>query len=90
VCTFAFTCTLTPLHSPHSPGPHTPLLIHPATATTRPALAYPALPCLQACGFYPQVGRLLPRPPNDQKARTSVLTRKDERVRIHPASTNAK
>jgi HrpA-like RNA helicase len=43
-----------------------------------------------ACGFYPQVGRVLPRPPNDSKAKTAVLTRKDERVRIHPASVNAK
>lgn len=94
---------------------------------------------MQACGFYPQVGRVLPRPPNDAKvgtpfrslhamaracalyklllpaqeheqgqefnaawarrltliltvpqAKTSVVTRKDERVRVHPASVNAK
>ena len=45
---------------------------------------------LQACGFYPQVSRLLPLPPNDRKARTSVMTRKGEKVRIHPASINAK
>ncbi|KAL4422956.1 hypothetical protein ABPG75_009153 [Micractinium tetrahymenae] len=43
-----------------------------------------------ACGFYPHVGRLLPLPPNDKKARTSVLTRKGEKVRVHPASVNAK
>jgi hypothetical protein len=36
------------------------------------------------------VGRVLPLPPNDRKARTTILTRKDERVRIHPSSTNAK
>ncbi|KAL4451226.1 hypothetical protein ABPG77_009298 [Micractinium sp. CCAP 211/92] len=43
-----------------------------------------------ACGFYPHMGRLLPLPPNDRKARTSVLTRKGEKVRVHPASVNAK
>lgn len=36
------------------------------------------------------MGRLLPLPPNDKKARTSVLTRKGEKVRVHPASVNAK
>jgi hypothetical protein len=33
---------------------------------------------------------VLPLPTNDRKARTAILTRKDERVRIHPSSTNAK
>ena len=57
----------------------------------------PSLPSLrplplppQACGFYPHIARVLPLPPQDKKARTAVLTRKDERVRIHPASVNAK
>ncbi len=63
--------------------------LHPTTTHLPPPL--PA-PCLspQACGFYPHMGRLLPLPPNDRKARTSVLTRKGEKVRVHPASVNAK
>ena len=63
-----------PTPRPLSPGPPPP----------------PALRGLQACGFYPQVGRLLPLPAHDRKARSAVLTRKDERVRIHPSSVNAK
>jgi len=44
----------------------------------------------QACGFYPMIGRILPVPARDAKAKAQVLTRRDERVRIHPASTNSK
>lgn len=69
------------------PGPRTRPL-PPAATDQHPPLPAPGPG--QACGFYPQVGRLLPRPQNDGKARTTVLTRRDERVRIHPASVNAK
>ena len=43
-----------------------------------------------ACGFYPQIGRLLTVPKQDPKVRTAILTRNGEKVRIHPASVNAK
>ena len=36
------------------------------------------------------IGRLVPVPARDIKARTSVLTRSGDRVRIHPASINNK
>lgn len=69
-------CTLhIPLHRSSPPKYHHHH--HPTTTT-------------KACGFYPHMGRLLPLPPNDKKARTSVLTRKGEKVRVHPASVNAK
>ena len=41
------------------------------------------------CGFYPQIGRLLTVSKNDFKAKASILTRKGEKVRIHPSSVNA-
>ena len=42
------------------------------------------------CGFYPLIGRIKPLPARDQKARTALLTRDGDNVRIHPASTNCK
>lgn len=36
------------------------------------------------------IGRLVPVPARDTKARTSVVTHNGDRVRIHPASTNSK
>lgn len=45
---------------------------------------------LQACGYYPRIGRLVPVPAFDTKARTSMLTREGDRVRVHPASINSK
>lgn len=81
--------------SPHA-GMHAQrclLSLRPESLSHNPCfrrLPSPPLHPSQACGFYPQVGRLLPRPPNDAKARATVLTRKDERARIHPASINVK
>ncbi|GAB4819950.1 hypothetical protein N2152v2_006996 [Parachlorella kessleri] len=51
-----------------------------------------------ACGFYPQIGRVLARlgprgadGQSDQQSRgkATLVTRKDERVRIHPTSINS-
>jgi ATP-dependent RNA helicase DHX36 len=43
-----------------------------------------------AAGLYPLVGRLLPIPRGDAKARPSLVTRRDDRARVHPASVCAK
>jgi len=45
---------------------------------------------LQGAGFYPMIGRVIPIASRDSKARTSVVTRSGDKVRIHPASVNSK
>ena len=61
-----------------------------ASRLTRAAPPRPAPPPLQGCGFYPLVGRVLPVAARDAKAKAQLLTRKNERVRIHPCSVNSK
>ena len=41
-------------------------------------------------GFYPMVGKLLPRQRGMRQAKPAIGTPKGERVRIHPASVNSK
>ncbi|KAL0028223.1 hypothetical protein WJX79_002624 [Trebouxia sp. C0005] len=44
-----------------------------------------------ACGFYPLVGRLLPVKGNQggPRSKATIITAKDEKVRIHPSSINS-
>lgn len=47
-------------------------------------------PLTQACGFYPAIGRLLPNSTRDIKGKAQVLTKRDERVRVHMSSVNSR
>lgn len=40
-----------------------------------------------ACGFYPSMGSVIPSHPNQKEARSaSLMTKKDDKIRIHPSS----
>eukprot|EP00951_Prasinocladus_malaysianus_P035160 scaffold360108_cov42-Prasinocladus_malaysianus.AAC.1 len=45
--------------------------------------------CGQACGMYPCIGRLQEAKPGARNQKPAIITRRDEKVVIHPASVNS-
>lgn len=43
----------------------------------------------QACGLYPSIGRLQESKPGAKNQRPAIITRKDEKIVIHPSSVNS-